>query len=109
MRILAGRLRYQHRPPQLFRSAAGVARTWLPGWQPARAQRLAQRLALQSALAAARWVSLGRVVQQQEPLLQALQARRLQVLQVQLPVLPPLQGWRVWTPLGAWLRVQAHP
>jgi hypothetical protein len=82
-----------------------VARTWLPGWQPARAQRLA----LPSALAAARWVSLGRVVQQQEPLLQALQARRLQVLQVLLPVLPPLQGWRVWTPLGAWLRVQAHP
>ncbi len=82
-----------------------MARTWLPGWQPARAQRLA----LPSALAAARWVSLGRVVQQQEPLLQALQARRLQVLQVLLPVLPPLQGWRVWTPLGAWLRVQAHP
>jgi hypothetical protein len=82
-----------------------VARTWLPGWQPARAQRLA----LPSALAAARWVSLGRVVQQQEPLLQALQARRLQVLQVLLPVLPPLQGWRVWTPVGAWLRVQAHP
>ena len=109
MRILAGRLRYQHRPPQLFRSAAGVARTWLPGWQPARAQRLAQRLALQSALAAARWVSLGRVQQQQAPLLQALQARRPQVPQVQLPELPPLQGWRVWTPLGAWLRVQAHP
>ena len=65
MSILAGRLRYQHRPPQMFRSAAGVARTWLPGWQPARAQRLAQRLALQSALAAARWVSLGRVQQQQ--------------------------------------------
>ena len=86
-----------------------MARTWLPGWQPARAQWLA----LPSALAAARWVSLGRVVQQQEPLLQALQARRLQVLQVLLqvllPVLPPLQGWRVWTPLGAWLRVQAHP
>jgi hypothetical protein len=85
-----------------------VARTWLPDWQPARAQRLV----LPSALAAARWVSLGRVVQQQAPLLQALQARRLQVLQVLqvlLPVLPPLQGWRVWTPLGAWLRVQAHP
>ena len=82
-----------------------MARTWLPDWQPVRAQRLV----LPSALAAARWVSLGRVVQQQEPLLQALQARRLQVLQVLLPVLPPLQGWRVWTPLGAWLRAQAHP
>ena len=88
MRILAGRLRYQHRPPQLFRSAAGVARTWLPGWQPARAQRLA----LPSAMAAARWVSLGRVVQQQAPLLQVLQARLLQVPQVQLPMLQPLQG-----------------
>ena len=101
MRILAGRLRYQpgpHTHTGPFRSAAGVARTWLPGWQPARAQRLA----LPSAMAAARWVSLGRVVQQEAPLLQALQARRLQVL-------PPLQGWRVWTPLGAWLRVQAHP
>jgi hypothetical protein len=72
----------------------------MPGWQPARAQRLALQSALQSALAAARWVSLGRVVQQQAPLLQVLQV---------LQVLPPLQGWRVWTPLGAWLRVQAHP
>ena len=105
MRILAGRLRYQYSPPQQFKSAAGVARTWLPGWQPARAQRLVPP----SALAAAGWVSPGRVVQQQAPPLQALQARRLQVLQVPLPVLPPLQGWRVWTPLGAWLRVQAHP
>ena len=108
MRILVGRLRYQHRPPHQFKSAAGVARTWLPGWLPAQAQRLV----LPSALAAAPWVSLGRMVQQQAPLLQVpqvLQARRLQV-PLLLPQVPqPLQGWRVWAHPGVWFRGQAPP
>ena len=72
MRTLAGHLRYQHRPPRQFRSAAGAARTWLPDWQPERAQWLVPP----SAVAALPLGSLG-PVPQQVPL---LQVRRLGVL-----------------------------
>ena len=99
MRIHAGRLRYQHRPPRHFRSAAGVARTWLPGWQSERAQWLV----LPTAVPAAPLVSPGLVVQQQVPLLQVLQ-----VLQARLPVPQVLPEWQVWAFPAAWLRVQAH-
>lgn len=99
MSILAGRLRYQHRPPRHFRSAAGVARTWLPGWQPERAQWLVPP----TAVPAAPLVSPGLVVQQQVPLLQVLQ-----VLQARLPVPQVLPEWQVWAFPAAWLRVQAH-
>lgn len=102
MSILAGRLRYQHRPPRHFRSAAGVARTWLPGWQPERAQWLVPP----TAVPAAPLVSPGLVVQQQVPLLQVLQV--LQVLQARLPVPQVLPEWQVWAFPAAWLRVQAH-
>jgi hypothetical protein len=100
MRILAGRLRYQHSPPRHVRSAAGVAKTWLQGWGPERAQWLVPP----SAVAALPLGSLG-LVPQQAPLLQVLQARRrLQVLQV--PQAQP--DWWVGAFLAAWHRALAR-
>ncbi len=34
MHALAGRLRYRRTPLHRFSSAAGVAKTWPPGWVP---------------------------------------------------------------------------
>ena len=100
MRILAGRLSYQHSPPRHFRSAAGVAKTWLQGWGPERAQWLVPP----SAVAALPLGSLG-LVPQQAPLLQVLQVlqarRRLQVPQAQ-------PDWWVGAFLAAWHRALAR-
>jgi hypothetical protein len=105
MRILAGRLRYQHRPAPPFRSAAGVARTWLPGWGP-------ERLALWAPKPAAVPLGSPGLVQQQAP-----QPRLLRVL---VALLEPLQAarnpvpqaqpdWRVGAFLAAWHRALARP
>jgi hypothetical protein len=98
MRTLAGHLRYQHRPPRQFRSAAGAARTWLPDWQPERAQWLVPP----SPVAPVPLGSPG-LEPKQGPLplvLRVLQAR-LQVPQVQ-------PDWQVWAFPATWLRVQAR-
>ncbi len=115
MRILAGRLRYQHSPPRHFRSAAGVARTGLPGWQP---ERPALRVP-KPAVAVLPLGSSGRVPQQ-APLPWVLrEPREPRVLRVRVALLAPQQvarnpvpqaqpNWRVGALLAAWHRAQAH-
>jgi hypothetical protein len=77
-----------------------VAKTWLQGWGPERAQWLVPP----SAVATVPLGSLG-LVPQQAPLLQVLQARRrLQVLQV--PQAQP--DWWVGAFLAAWHRALAR-
>jgi hypothetical protein len=103
-------------PPRHFRSAAGVARTWLPGWQPERPER-PERPALRVPKPAVAVLPLGSsgLVPQLAPL-----PREPRVLRVRVALLAPQQvarnpapqaqpNWRVGALLAAWHRAQARP